>query len=141
MLLFDSEFKSNLVDNNVIIIHKVMIIMNRRQQNAMIMIQQHHHAEMYEIGKYRVRSQHDLNKWYNVNSSGEKLKCDCPDHIYSNSECKHILVIKIRIMKNSFSKKFKMMCRDNFKVCKYCDSGNIIKRGTRQNKKGIVQKY
>lgn len=33
------------------------------------------------------------------------------------------------------------MKRDNFKVCKYCDSGNIIKRGTRQNKRCIVQKY
>ena len=33
------------------------------------------------------------------------------------------------------------MNRDDFKLCKYCDSGNLIKRGTRQNKNGIIQKY
>ena len=78
--------------------------MNRRQQNAMMIQQQNammiqqHHAEMYEFGKYRVRSQHDSNVWYNVDSSGNRLKCECPDHTFSHSDCKHIHVIKTRIM-------------------------------------------
>ena len=115
--------------------------MNRRQQNAMLMIKQHHHAEMNQLGKYRVRSQHDPNKWYNVLSTGNGLACECPDHAFSHSDCKHIHVIKTRIMQNSFSKKFKIMNRDDFKLCKYCDSGNLIKRGIRKNKTGNIQKY
>ena len=115
--------------------------MNRREENAMMMIQQHHHAEMNELSKYRVRSQHDPNKWYNVLSTGNGLTCDCPDHVFSHSDCKHIHVIKTRIMQGNFSKKFKIMKRDNFKVCKYCDSGNITKRGIRKNKNGNIQKY
>ena len=88
-----------------------------------------------------VRSQHEPNKWYNVLSTGSGLICDCPDHTFSHSDCKHIHVIKTRIMQGSFSKKFKMMKRDDFKVCKHYASGNIIKRGTRHNKCGIIQKY
>ena len=106
-----------------------------------MMMHQHYHAEMDEFGKYRVQSQPDSNKWYNVDSTNNDLTYNCLDHICSNSECKHIHVIKTKIMKNSFSKKFKIMNRDNFKVYKYCDSGNIIKRGTRQNKAGTIQKH
>ena len=105
------------------------------------MIQQHHHAEMYEFGKYRVRSQHDSNIWYNVYSSKFGLRCTCPDHTFRGSDCKHIHVTKTRIIQNSFSKKSKIMNCDDFKLCKYCDSGNLIKRGFRKNKTGNIQKY
>ena len=114
-------------------------MINRRQQNAMMMLEKHHHAEMYEFGKYRVRSQHDPNKWYNVYSSTFGLKCTYPDHLFKNSDCKHIHVIKTRIMKNSFSKKFRIMNRDDLKVCKYCDSGNLTKFGFRKTKYGKQQ--
>ena len=111
----------------------MIIIVNRRQQKAMMMIQQHHHAKINQLGKYRVRSQHDPNKWYNILSTGNGLTCDCPDHTFSHSDCKHIQLIKIRIMKNSFSKKFKIMNRDDLKVCKYFDSGNLTKFGFKKN--------
>ncbi len=45
-------------------------VQEQRKQQAMLMIQQHHHAEMNQLGKYRVRSQKDSNKWYNVLSTG-----------------------------------------------------------------------
>ena len=28
---------------------------------------------------------------------------------------------------------------DHVKICKYCKSDNIVKRGTRRNKSGVVQ--
>ena len=115
--------------------------MNQRQQQAMQMLQLDHHAEMYQLGKYRVRSQSDYNKWYNVNSTGNGLICNCPDHTFKGSDCKHIHVIKTRIMRNSFSKKFKIMNRDDLKICKYCDSGNIKKDGIRTTKHGKIQRF
>ena len=107
----------------------------------MQMLKLDHHAEMNQLGKYRVRSQHDSNKWYNVLSTGNGLICDYPDHLFKGSDCKHIHVIKTRIMKNSFSKKFKIMNRDDLKVCKYCDSGNIKKDGIRKTKQGNIQRF
>ena len=65
--------------------------MNQRQQQAMQMLKLDHHAEMNQLDKYRVRSQHDSNKWYNVLSAGNGLICDCPDHIFKGSDCKHIM--------------------------------------------------
>ena len=44
-------------------------------------------------------------------------------------------------MKNSFSKKFKIMNRDDLKVCKYCDSSNIKKVGIRKTKQGNIQRF
>ena len=115
--------------------------MNQRQQQAMKMIKLDHHAEMYELGKFRVRLQKDYNKWYDVDSTGNGLKCSCYDNKFRHSDCKHIHVIKTRIMKNSFSKKFKIMSRDDFKICKFCDSGNITKYGFKKTKKGNNQRF
>ena len=42
-------------------------------------------------------------------------------------------------MKNSFSKKFKIMNRDALKICKFCDSGSITKFGFRKTKLGKQQ--
>ncbi len=103
--------------------------MNQRQQQVIQMMKLDHHAVRYELGKYRVRSQKDYNKWYNVDSTGNGLKCSYYDNHFRHSDYKHIHVVKTRIMKNNFSKKFKIMSKDNFKICKFCDSGNITKYG------------
>ena len=109
--------------------------MNRRQQNAMLMMESEHHAEMNELGKYRVRSQHDSTKWYDVNSTGRGLICNCPDHIFNHSDCKHIHIIKTRIMQGKFSKKFKIMNRDNLSYANVVIQAILEKRGLEKPKK------
>ena len=42
-------------------------------------------------------------------------------------------------MKNSFSKKFKIMNRNIFKVCEFCNSGNLTKFGFRKTRSGKKQ--
>ena len=44
-------------------------------------------------------------------------------------------------MQGNFSKKYKIMNRDKLKVCRYFDSGNIIKRGIRKTKQCNIQRY
>ena len=34
---------------------------------------------------------------------------------------------------------FRIMERSKLRLCKFCDSGNVIKKGTRKNKNGDVQ--
>ncbi len=36
---------------------------------------------------------------------------------------------------------FRIMERSKLELCKYCDSGKIIKKGIRKNKKGNIQIY
>ena len=42
-------------------------------------------------------------------------------------------------MEGRFGKHFRLMNRDDLKLCKYCDSGNIIKKGFRKLKQGKHQ--
>lgn len=68
--------------------------------------------------------------------------CDCPDHIKRKSDCKHIKSTLEFIKKNKCNtQEFRMMDRSILQLCKYCDSGRLIKKGIRKNKKGDLQQY
>lgn len=47
-----------------------------------------------ELNAYKVRSESDPHKWYQVVlerwGRGYKAKCSCPDYIYRRRRCKHI---------------------------------------------------
>ena len=83
------------------------------------------------------------DKYYTVSGTGKGLVCECPDNQFRRSDCKHIQVIKSIIMQNRgyANDEFKIMERANLNLCKYCDSGNIIKKGVRKNKKGNIQVF
>ena len=67
------------------------------------------------------------------------LACDCAEHVTKGSDCKHILQELERLKVRGHG--FRIMERSNFKLCKHCDSGNIIKKQIRHNRKGDVQTY
>ena len=75
--------------------------------------------------------------------TGNGLVCTCPDHQFRKSDCKHIHAILDIIKQNRgfANNEFKIMERAKLNLCKYCSSGNIIKKGMRKNKRGNIQKY
>lgn len=78
-----------------------------------------------------------------MKQDSDKLVCDCPDHFKRNADCKHIhtALEMIRKKRCYANEPVKILERAKIHVCKYCDSGNIKKNGTRQTKNGIVQRF
>ena len=114
--------------------------MNARKQRAQFMMKTKCHCSQFEQDKFTVRSQSNPNKFYIVSKTGNGLKCQCKDHLCRKSDCKHIKIV-LEIIKNNKCRRdntFRIMERSKLKLCKYCDSGKIIQKGTRKNKSGIV---
>jgi len=115
--------------------------MNQRQLKAIQMSESTGYAFQFESDKFRVRSQTDPTKSYIVLKSENGLKCECKDHTCRKADCKHIKIVLEIIKKNKCYKNntFRIMERSKLKLCKYCDSGKIIKKGMRKTKSGNVQ--
>jgi len=94
-------------------------------------------AVQFSSDKFSVRSQSIPQIHYIVSKTENGLICGCPDHIKRKSDCKHIKIVLELIKKNQGDiQEFRMMDRSNFRLCKFCDSGNLVKCGIRKNKKG-----
>ncbi len=117
--------------------------MNQRKQRAKQMTETIGYASQFELNKFRVRSQTNPEKSYIVSKTDNGLVCECMDHIIRKSDCKHIKIVLEIIMKNKCYKNntFRIMERSKLQLCKYCDSGKIIKKGTRKNKLGNIQVF
>ena len=117
--------------------------MNPRTQRANQMMEKSGFASQLDHGKFEVRSQTNPTKSYIVQTTGNGLTCECPDHTTRKSDCKHIKIIlqKIKNKKCYSNQPFKIMERSKLSLCKYCDSGRLIKRGVRKNKNGDIQRY
>lgn len=116
--------------------------MNPRTQRALQMMELSDCAVQFSPEKFSVRSQSIPQIHYIVSKTNNGLICNCPDHIKKKSDCKHIKVVLELIKKNQGDiQEFRMMDRSNFNLCKFCDSGNLVKCGIRKNKKGNSQRY
>lgn len=98
-------------------------------------------VSQFDQDKFRVQSQTDPSKSYTVSRTGNGLVCECKDHEVRKADCKHIKVVLNVIMKNKCyqNNTFRIMERAKLKLCKYCDSGRITKKGIRKNKNGNIQ--
>ncbi len=105
------------------------------------MMEKPNFASQVDHGKFEVRSQTDPTKFYTVSVTGNGLVCTCKDHTTRKADCKHIKIILQKIKKKRCysNQPFRIMERSLLKLCKYCDSGKIIQKGTRKNKSCIVQ--
>ena len=92
---------------------------------------------------FKVKSMTVSDKYYTVSRTGNGLICECKDHQYRKSDCKHIHVILDIIKQNRgyANNEFKIMERTKLNLCKYCSSGNIRKRGFSTNKRIKIQHY
>ena len=115
--------------------------MNARKQRAEIMMESQGHCSQFEHNEFKIRSQINLNNHYIVSKTDNGLICECVDYITRKSDCKHIKIVLEIIMKNKCYRNnvFRIMERSKLQLCKYCDSGKIIKKGTRKNKSGNIQ--
>ena len=116
--------------------------MNARQQRANQIMQLPDYAKFIGNNKIQIRSQTDLTKSYIISRTDNGLVCECPDHTTRKSDCKHIKIALELIKKNEGQKQsFRIMERTKLKVCKFCDSGNIVKAGLKKNKTKTMQRF
>jgi len=69
-------------------------------------------------------------------------KCNCPDFVYRKMKCKHVHAVRylLKIEKKTPQQKQKTK-HHNKRVCRYCNSANIVKKGYRRNENKKVQRY
>ncbi len=116
--------------------------MNQRQIRAKQIMELPDYAKFIGNNKIKIRSQTDLTKHYIISRTGNGLSCECPDHQDRKSDCKHIKIALELIRKNEGQKQsFRIIERSLIKVCKFCDSGNIVKAGLKKNKNKTLQRF
>ncbi len=130
----------------------------RRQICGMAIISISNQIKRINKLHYRVRSQSESEKWYDVvkkygrNKGGRqdgKWTCTCKDYKYRNSPCKHIFSIEFstklrkKIVSQDILPPIIIPDENNKPVeCLKCKSiEQIVKDGKRYNKKGLIQKY
>lgn len=105
---------------------------------------------------YRVRSQSDDTKWYEVEKTyghnlggrqeGEWI-CTCPDFHSRHLICKHIYAVSFskelrkRIVSQDVVGSIPVPSINESIECIKCKSEQIVKDGRRHNKSGLIQKY
>ena len=117
--------------------------MNARSQRAKSMMEIKGHCSQINQNQFQVRSQTDPSKFYMVSKTDDGLICECPDHQTRKADCKHIKIVLEIIKQNKCYKNntFRIMERSKLQICKFCDSGNITKKGFRKNKNGKIPKF
>lgn len=90
---------------------------------------------------YQVKSQSG-NGSYLVTESAYAWKCTCPDHVYRNVKCKHIIAIEYSIeLRREVEVSTKTVISPIALACVDCQSDKIIKFSIRHNKGGDLQRY
>ena len=110
--------------------------MNKRKQQAKPILATHSAVAQITVDQFKVKSMSTPDKYYTVSRTGNGLICECADHTYRKSDCKHIHVILDIIKQNQgyANNEFKIMERSKLNLCKYCSSGSIRKRGFSTNR-------
>ena len=90
--------------------------------------------------KFKVRSQTDPNKFYIIMNS-DKLVCSLSRPHNKDADCKHVKIVLDVMRRNDVYRNntFRILKRSKLQLCKFCDSGNIIKKGTRKTKNSNTQ--
>ena len=121
----------------------IMKLKNPRTVRGFSILAQSNQIEQTQLHTFKVKSQSSNGQYVVTNGVG--WDCTCPDHVYRQVECKHIVAVKfwIELKKKIGSQNFIQLYEDVFeaKECKFCGSPKIVKWGKRKNKHGTVQRY
>lgn len=114
--------------------------MNARMERAKQMMETKGYCSQISPTMFSVRSQSNPDKRYLVRRTGNSLVCECPDCIFRKVDCKHIKIVLYVVKSNKYWKinTIHIMERSRLKVCKYFDSGRLVKNGFR-DKSNIVR--
>jgi putative transposase len=91
-------------------------------------------------GVYKVKSQSN-DRFYDVNNTSIGWKCNCPDHKFRGSKCKHIWAVAISLGLRENAKESIVLEPITVIACLYCHSQDLKKYGTRHNKSGDIQRF
>ncbi len=91
---------------------------------------------------YRVNSQNG-NGSYLVVRSGKEWTCECPDHEYRQTVCKHIwsVYFSLNLRQRVVTKAQPIIETAKPEGCRYCGSLEVVKIGIRHNEFGDAQRY
>jgi putative transposase len=100
------------------------------------------HDQVFRVvdGFYRVKSQ-SSPRFYDVNNTPIGWKCNCPDHKFRGTKCKHIWAVAISLGLREQVRKNIILEPIIVTSCPSCNSPNINRKGIRHNKSGDLQKY
>jgi len=91
-------------------------------------------------GYYKVRSQ-SIDRYYDINNTTIGWKCNCPDHKFRGTKCKHIWAIQVSLGLREEVKKHVILEPITVTNCPACGSQNIKRSGIRHNKSGDIQRF
>ena len=93
--------------------------------------------------RYKVESQSQDDKFYDVSFGESGWKCSCRYHIHGKRKCKHIYAIQeIFYSQRKLADKIcKVEIDEPDVICRYCDSTDCTRRGSRINKRHTVPLY
>jgi hypothetical protein len=72
--------------------------MNEREQSGKEIAQKPDQIKRIDENWYQVKAQSlKQESWYDVVLTEKGLVCDCPDHQWRNTKCKHIFAVEISL--------------------------------------------
>jgi putative transposase len=113
---------------------------NPRQESGKQIAANHDQVLRVADGYYRVKSQSRYGFYY-VNETPIGWKCNCPDHKFRGTKCKHIWAAEISLGIREQVKKNVILEPITVHDCPSCHSQNIKKSGIRHNKSGDIQRF
>ena len=99
--------------------------MSLRKQRSKPMMESPRYGSQVASGTFKIRSQTNSEKFYEVKETGNGLTCSCPDHETRSADCKHIHTALELIKKKKCyaNQPFKILERSKLQVYRFCDSG------------------
>ncbi len=91
-------------------------------------------------GYYKVRSQ-SIDRYYDVNNTAIGWKCNCPDHKFRGTKCKHIWAIQVSLGLREEVKRHVILEPITVTNCPACGSQDVKRSGIRHNKSGDIQRF
>jgi putative transposase len=91
--------------------------------------------------RYRVKSQSDNVKEYEIISSELGWQCSCPDFVYRHVKCKHVFAVEFSLELRKKVAVTRIEPFPNTTDCIFCHSARIVKFGILHNEYGHIQKY
>ena len=90
---------------------------------------------------YKVKSQSNNGKEYDVNLIGETWICSCPDFAYRNEKYKHIFAVELSLKLKEQVREQVVIAPVNISDCIFCHCSVLKKYGIRRNKNGSIQRF
>jgi transposase-like protein len=123
-------------------IGRCVVMVDQRPQRALAIYAKGNQIKRLDGSTYKVKSQSN-GGFYLVVRNGEDWSCECPDHKFRQVTCKHIHSVLFSLtLRNSITTSQDIIPRADEadpEDCVYCHSSEIVKRGTRKNKRGLTQ--